>query len=93
MKKVRKKLSIFASWVAEISGSPMTLGLGLVLILFWAVLGPIMNFSESWQLIINTSTTIITFIIALSIQYTQNRDNKSLQNKLRQIEKELDEDD
>lgn len=52
-----------------------------------------MNFSDTWQLTVNTATTIVTFITSLSIQYTQNRDTKAVQRKLNKIEQELEDDE
>jgi low affinity Fe/Cu permease len=61
------------------------LGVALFLICIWAFTGFFVNFSDTWQLIINTSTTILTFIIAISLQYTQNKDTKSLHLKLNKL--------
>lgn len=106
MKKIRNMLIKIAQGGSKLAGNPQALGLAMVLILLWALAGPLMSFSETWQLLINTATTIITLLLALSIQYTQNRDARAihlklnkliaqyedLQESLEQIEKELDDD-
>jgi low affinity Fe/Cu permease len=57
----------------------------LIFILGWAVAGPFYGFSESWQLVVNSGTTIVTFILAISIQYTQNRDSRAIHMKLNKL--------
>jgi len=70
---------------AEISGSPFASILAVSVIIFWAATGPIFKFSDTWQLVINTSTTIITFLMVFLIQNSQNRDAKAVQIKLDEI--------
>lgn len=93
--------------LSKIGGSlgAFTVSLGIVIV--WAACGPFFNYSDTWQLIINTGTTIITFLMAFSIQFSQNRDtkqitmilkslmkqNKDLRDQLAAIEQELDEED
>jgi low affinity Fe/Cu permease len=77
--------SRFAKWTARMSGHPMTFGLALLVILTWAVTGPIFHFSDTWQLVINTGTTIITFLMVFLIQNTQNRDAEAMQLKLDEL--------
>jgi low affinity Fe/Cu permease len=75
----------FASHTARGAGHPLTF-VGAVLVIFgWAVCGPIFGFSDTWQLIINTSTTIITFLMVFLIQNTQNRDSQAMHLKLDEI--------
>ncbi len=75
----------FATATAKIAGKPWTF-LGCVLIvLIWAVSGPVFKFSETWQLVINTGTTIITFLMVFLIQNTQNRDGAAMQAKLDEL--------
>lgn len=69
----------FAKASANFSGRPLTFGLAILIIAAWLVTGPIFNFSDTWQLIINTSTTIITFLMVFLIQNTQNRDTAARQ--------------
>ena len=77
--------NVFAKTAARFSGRPMTFILALVAILIWAATGPIFKFSDTWQLIINTSTTIITFLMVFLIQNTQNRDAEAIQIKLDEL--------
>ena len=75
----------FAKKVARTAGKPITFGLSCLAIVVWAVLGPIFEFSDTWQLVINTSTTIITFLMVFVIQNTQNRDSAAIQAKLDEL--------
>ena len=77
--------SRFATAVAELSGKPVTFMMALALVLVWASSGPVFNFSETWQLVINTGTTIITFLMVFVLQNSQNRDGKALQAKLDEL--------
>ncbi|OCJ12868.1 iron permease [Rhizobium sp. AC44/96] len=77
--------SKFAASVAELSGRPATFVLAVALVLAWAISGPFFDFSETWQLVINTSTTIITFLMVFVLQNSQNRDGKALQAKLDEL--------
>src|SRR5688572_8851246 len=75
----------FAHAIAEISGSFYAFGAALFVIIVWGVTGPLFGFSDTWQLVINTGTTIITFLMVFLIQNTQNRDNRALQTKLDEL--------
>jgi low affinity Fe/Cu permease len=75
----------FANATSRLAGRPLTFAICIVLIAAWAVTGPIFNYSDTWQLLINTSTTIITFLMVFLIQNTQNRDNAALQAKLDEL--------
>lgn len=75
----------FAKWTSHITGRPITFISAVVVILIWAVTGPFFNFSDTWQLVINTGTTIITFLMVFLIQNTQNRDTEALQVKLDEL--------
>ena len=75
----------FAHKIAELGGSFYAFAAALVIILAWAVTGPVFGFSDTWQLVINTGTTIITFLMVFLIQNTQNRDNRAIQTKLDEI--------
>jgi low affinity Fe/Cu permease len=77
--------SAFASKVANWSGKPVTFMGAVVFIVIWAVSGPFFNFSETWQLVVNTATTIITFLMVFVLQNSQNRDGKALQAKLDEL--------
>jgi low affinity Fe/Cu permease len=72
-------------WTAHASGRPLTFLLACGVIVAWAALGPYFGFSDTWQLVINTSTTIITFLMVFLIQSTQNRDTEALQVKLDEV--------
>jgi low affinity Fe/Cu permease len=75
----------FARWAATAAGRPATFTLAAAVIVVWAVTGPLFNYSDTWQLVINTGTTIITFLMVFLIQNTQNRDTEALQIKLDEI--------
>ncbi len=68
--------------IARLSGKPATFLTALALILVWAITGPLFGFSDTWQLVVNTATTIVTFLMVFLIQNTQNRDTLALQIKL-----------
>jgi low affinity Fe/Cu permease len=85
---MNSKLSWFtraAKWASRAAGRPSTFIGALVIILLWAVSGPLFHFSDTWQLVINTGTTIITFLMVFLIQNTQNRDTEALQIKLDEL--------
>lgn len=77
--------SKFATLIAECSGKPATFVMAVGLIVAWAGAGPLFGYSETWQLMINTSTTIITFLMVFILQNSQNRDSKALQAKLDEL--------
>ncbi|MDB5867345.1 MAG: hypothetical protein JWO70_5151 [Betaproteobacteria bacterium] len=86
--KVTKSTSWFSSfskWISRTTGSPLAFGLALVTIMVWAVTGPLFKFSDTWQLVINTGTTIVTFLMVFLIQNTQNRDGHAIQVKLDEL--------
>jgi low affinity Fe/Cu permease len=71
--------------VARAAGRPVTFAVSLAVILVWALSGPLFHFSDTWQLVINTGTTIVTFLMVFLIQNTQNRDGAAIQAKLDEI--------
>jgi low affinity Fe/Cu permease len=73
------------SWVARQAGNPVAFGLAALLIIIWAATGPILGFSDMWQLTVNTATTIITFLMVFIIQNSQNRDTEALQIKIDEL--------
>ena len=77
--------STFASRTARVTGSAPAFAACLLVILVWAATGPAFGYSETWQLIINTGTTIVTFLMVFLIQNTQNRDSLALQTKLDEL--------
>jgi low affinity Fe/Cu permease len=84
----RKKTAWFtrvAKWASHAAGRPLTFMIAVGLILVWLITGPIFGFSDTWQLVINTGTTIVTFLMVFLIQNTQNRDQEALQIKLDEL--------
>lgn len=79
------KFDRFAQWLANRSGRPASFVIALMLIIAWGVSGPLFHFNDTWQLVINTSTTIITFLMVFLIQNTQNRDNDELHIKIDEL--------
>ncbi len=75
----------FARRLATITGRSKVFGLAVLAVVVWAACGPLFNFSDTWQLVINTSTTIITFLMVFLIQNTQNRDTEAIQIKLDEL--------
>ncbi|MGH8124311.1 MAG: low affinity iron permease family protein [Rhodanobacteraceae bacterium] len=75
----------FAHGVARASGSPLTFALALLIVIGWGASGPLFHFSDTWQLVINTGTTIVTFLMVFLIQTTQNRDTAAVQAKLDEL--------
>ncbi|ALK32516.1 low affinity iron permease family protein [Burkholderia plantarii] len=77
--------SRFSSMLSTATGRPATFILAGALVIVWAVSGPLFHFSDTWQLVINTSTTIVTFLMVFLIQNTQNRDTAAMQIKLDEL--------
>jgi len=75
----------FAKWTARATGRPAAFGLALGAIIVWGITGPLFGYSDTWQLVINTGTTIITFLMVFLIQNTQNRDSIAIQIKLDEL--------
>ncbi len=74
-----------AQAVARSSGRPMTFIVAVALIVVWGISGPVFHFSDTWQLVVNTGTTIVTFLMVFLIQNTQNRDTDAMQIKLDEL--------
>jgi low affinity Fe/Cu permease len=81
----RSRFTRLAKTTAHATGKPMTFGLAVAIVLLWIVSGPLFGFSNTWQLFINTTTTIVTFLMVFLIQSTQNRDGKAVQVKLDEL--------
>ena len=81
----RFRFSYLARRLAVLSGKPATFLLAVLAVVLWAATGPVFGYSDTWQLIINTSTTIITFLMVFLIQNTQNRDTEAMQIKLDEL--------
>jgi low affinity Fe/Cu permease len=79
------RFSYFARRIAVLTGRPAALLLAITAVVLWALSGPIFGYSDTWQLVINTSTTIITFLMVFLIQNTQNRDTAAIQLKLDEL--------
>lgn len=77
--------SAFAEDVAHVTGKPLTFALCVSVVFVWAVTGPVFQYSDGWQLVINTGTTIVTFLMVFLIQNTQNRDGAAIQTKLDEL--------
>jgi low affinity Fe/Cu permease len=80
-----KQLEQFSMRATELAGSSLAFGLALAVILVWLVTGPLFGFSDTWQLVINTGTTIVTFLMVFLIQRAQNKESKVVQLKLSEI--------
>jgi len=75
----------FSKAVSRFCGRPVIFTIALVAIVVWAVTGPVFGFSDTWQLVVNTGTTIVTFLMVFVIQNTQNRDTEAMQVKLDEL--------
>ncbi|HEX6616097.1 MAG TPA: low affinity iron permease family protein [Gemmatimonadales bacterium] len=82
---ISESFTRFAKATARASGHPVTFGIAVFVIVVWAVSGPLFHFSDTWQLVINTGTTIVTFLMVFLIQNTQNRDSVAMQIKLDEL--------
>jgi len=82
---LRRKFRRLAESTSRAVGSPWAFALAALIIIGWACLGPIFHFFATWQLVINTATTIVTFLVVFLIQNTQNRDNKAIHLKLDEL--------
>ncbi|NCI50521.1 low affinity iron permease family protein [Sediminibacterium roseum] len=92
MKTTSKKKNWFNRWFEKVStrvtratGSPTAVLLALIVIFAWLVTGPVFHYSDTWQLVINTGTTIITFVMVFIIQHSQNKDTTAIQLKLNEL--------
>jgi low affinity Fe/Cu permease len=83
--KTRSWFGKFAKWTARATGKPMAFALAVGLIVAWGISGLVFRFSDTWQLVINTATTIVTFLMVFLIQSTQNRDSEAMQVKLDEL--------
>jgi len=85
MERLSEMFSQAASAVSRWTGRPLTFLLCCLAVIVWALTGPVFGYSDTWQLVINTGTTIVTFLMVFLIQNTQNRDNAALQAKLDEL--------
>src|SRR5204863_9995372 len=92
-KDMDKHFAKFANATAKATGSPAAFLLCVAAVVIWAATGPVFKFSETWQLVINTGTTIVTFLMVFLIQNTQNRDGTAIQTKLDELIRTSDAED
>ena len=85
MKYLKSMFASMAQWAGDVTGSPLAFVLSVAAIAVWGVTGPVFGFSDTWQLIINTSTTVITFLMIFLLQATQNRNTKAMQKKMDEL--------
>src|SRR5262247_745445 len=83
--KSKSSFTHFAKWTARVTGRPAAFIAALAVILAWGITGPLFGFSDTWQLVINTGTTIVTFLMVFLVQNTQNRDAKAIHLKLDEL--------
>jgi low affinity Fe/Cu permease len=87
---MRRVFNAFATKTSTAAGQPMTFVTAALVIVVWAVTGPVFHYSDTWQLIINTGTTIVTFLMVFLIQNSQNRDGAAMQAKLDELLRAVD---
>jgi low affinity Fe/Cu permease len=85
IEKAHDQFSSFAQRISHASGHPVAFVLAVAVVIVWAITGPLFKYSDTWQLVINTGTTIVTFLMVFLIQNTQNRDTMALQLKLSEL--------
>jgi len=85
MERLKDAFARIAEKASQATGSFWAFGFALTVIIVWAATGPLFGFSETWQLIINTGTTIVTFLMVFLIQHAQNKENRALQLKLNEL--------
>ena len=82
---MNERFARFAYLLSDAVGTPLAFGLALLVVVAWAVTGPFFGFADSWQLVINTGTTVVTFLMVFVIQATQNRETRALHLKLDEL--------
>jgi len=87
---MRKFFNLFATKTSTAAGQPLTFIIALLVVIVWAVTGPLFHYSDTWQLVINTGTTIVTFLMVFLIQNSQNRDGAAMQAKLDELLRAVD---
>ena len=83
--RAKNLFSRIAKHTARAVGRPVTFAVAVLIVVGWAVVGPVFHYSDTWQLVINTGTTIVTFLMVFLIQNTQNRDGDAIQVKLDEL--------
>ncbi len=84
-KIIRDRFDLFSEWIADSLGKPLAFVIALSMVVIWAAWGPFAGFSATWQLIINTGTTIATFLMVFLLQNTQNRDTQEIKALMREV--------
>src|SRR6266550_1183268 len=82
---LRESFRKFSQLASHATGSVLAFSLALLIVLIWAATGPLFDFSDTWQLVINTGTTVVTFLMVFLIQSTQNRDSQAIHAKLDEL--------
>ena len=82
---MRAQFARLASWASHVAGTFWAFTFALAIVVVWAITGPFFHFSDTWQLVINTGTTIVTFLMVFLIQHAQNRDTRALHLKLNEL--------
>ncbi|MGD9634367.1 MAG: low affinity iron permease family protein [Pirellulales bacterium] len=90
MNRLAHWFKVFAKWASWATGHPLAFVLAVAVIVVWGVSGPMFGFSDTWQLVINTGTTIVTFLMVFLIQNTQNRDTAAMHIKLDELIRALE---
>ena len=83
--RMRKFFNVCATKTSTAAGQPLTFAIAIGIVVVWAISGPMFHYSDTWQLVINTGTTIVTFLMVFLIQNTQNRDTAALQLKIDEL--------
>ncbi len=87
---MRAAFARFAHWTADAMGTPLAFVLSLSVVAAWAASGPLFGFSDTWQLVVNTGTTVVTFWMVFLIQAAQNRQERAMQKKLDELLRAVD---
>jgi low affinity Fe/Cu permease len=82
---LKQRFRTWANKIADGVGSPGAFAAGVLIVVIWAVTGPLFRYSDTWQLVINTGTSVVTFLMVFLIQNTQNRDTQAMQLKLNEL--------
>jgi low affinity Fe/Cu permease len=85
MNKLNHAFRVFAKWASRGTGHPLAFVVAMTIVAVWAITGPLFQYSDTWQLVINTGTTIVTFLMVFLIQNTQNRDTAAMHIKLDEL--------
>jgi low affinity Fe/Cu permease len=88
---LRSRFEILAEWISQNLGHPFAFMLALAIVVVWALIGPVFDYSDTWQLVINTGTTIVTFLMVFLLQNTGNRTIEELHDRLRNVEQQNEE--